>query len=115
MSPKIISRVFRLKGVEYYAKYLEVVNSLLPMDLSKIELSVLAHCLYRNNKGVIDKDVKVYLKEVFNFSPASLSGHLKRLSDKFVLDKNEDGFVIKDYLIPNSDFQGFQIKIENGE
>ena len=113
MNPKVIQHVFRLSGEDYHKKFLEVVNSILPLKLTSMEINVLSYCLENSKEGSFTSEIKDGLKEVYSFTSASLSGHLKRLSDKYVLFKVGDTYHIKSFLIPNESFQGFQIKIEN--
>lgn len=118
---KIIPRVLRLEQTEYYKKHLSIINCLLPTNLTNKEIEVLSSFLSLD-KVLIEEDMfntqarkKVMTK--LNLKPGGLGNHLKSMIDKKVLERNEysNKLSIRDFLLPEEDEQGYQIKIIKDE
>lgn len=114
---KIIPRVLRLGQTDYYMKHLSIVNCLLPTNLTNKEIEVLSSFLSLD-KVLIEDDMfntearKKVMKKL-NLKPGGLGNHLKSMLDKKVLERNQysNKLSIRDFLLPEEDKQGYQIKI----
>lgn len=114
---KIIQESFRLDEVDYNRKHLEIISALLPTNLTSTEIEVLASFMALDKNIIQDdmfntlarKNVRVKLK----MSPGGLGNHLRSMTDKKVLDKDDktNRITMKEFLIPESKVQGYQIKL----
>lgn len=113
----LIQRVLKLEGKSYYEKHLTIVNSLLPTNLTDKEIEVLATFMALD-KSLIEDDMfntlaRKKVREQLTLSPGGLGNHLKSMIGKGVLDKQDstNKIAVKNYLIPQEQSQGYQIKI----
>lgn len=117
---EIIQRILKLDQHNYYVKHLELISCLLPTNLTKKEIEVLA-AFMSLDKSITEGDMfnsvarKKVMEILDNMSPGGLGNHLKSMIDKKVLDKDVETKRIrmKDFLKPKSNIQGYQIRIEN--
>ena len=112
-----IQQVIKVEDRKYYEKHLSIVGVLLPTNLTKTEISVLA-CFMSLDKKIIEEDMfnPVSRKEVMkrlNLSPGGLSNHIGSMIDKKVLEQSEitKRIKIKEFLLPENNHQGYQIKL----
>lgn len=118
-NPNIIRRAFTLKPREYYEKHLQILNIIIPANLTRKEIEVLATFMSLD-KGVIEEQMinpisRRKVMEELKLSPGGLGNHLKSMIEQKALIKNDITGSIKlnPFLIPNDPMQGYQIKIEN--
>ena len=112
----IIQKALKAGG-QYYELHLTIINPFLPERLSDKEIKVLA--AFMEIEGELVEDyrfnpvVRKKVMEKLKLSPSGLSGYLKSLIAKNMLDKNEYSgrLTIAEFLIPISDNQGYQFKI----
>jgi DNA-binding MarR family transcriptional regulator len=118
---KIIQQAFKLDKDKYYVVHLGILNAILPVKLTDKELEVLAAFMGLDENIIEDSYFnpvarKKVLKKLV-LSPAGLSNHLKSMLDKGFLTKNSITNVIsiKEFLLPETDGQGYQFKIMKNE
>jgi DNA-binding MarR family transcriptional regulator len=114
---KIIQKSFKLDKQQYYQKHIEIINTFLPIQLTEKEIEILSHFLSLE-KNIIEEDIfnsfaRKIVKNKLNLSAGGLGNHLKSMIEKGFLNRNEftNRISIKDFLIPEENSQGYQIKI----
>jgi DNA-binding MarR family transcriptional regulator len=106
-----------LSDYEYHVKHLEILNPVLPAQLTKKEIEVLAGFMSLQG-DLVEKDrfgtqARKTIREKLSMSPGGLSNHLRELKNKFFIYEGENGkYRIKEFLIPNDKVQGYQFKIQ---
>lgn len=104
-----------LSSHEYYVKHLEILNPILPVKLTIKEIEVLAG--FMSLKGdLVESDrfgtqARKIIRQKLNMSPGGLGNHLKELKRKSAIYEVDSKLVIRDFLIPNPNVQGYQFKI----
>ena len=114
---KIIQKTLKLNKRDYYVKNLKIMSNLLPITLTKKEIEILAE--FMSLDGYIIKDEmfnitsRKKVMENLKLHSASLVNHLRSMIKKGILDRDKitNKISIKSYLIPEDNFQGYQIKI----
>lgn len=106
-----------LSNYDYHVKHLEILNPVLPAQLTKKEIEVLAG--FMSLEGDLVKEdrfgtqARKTIREKLDMSPGGLGNHLKQLKNKFFIYEGENGkLMIKSFLIPNDKVQGYQFKIQ---
>lgn len=115
---RVIQKELKIKTDQYYLIHLNIINSMFSTKLTEREMEVLA--------GFMSLDKKVTGIDMFNtyarklvkeslkgMSAGSLSNHLKSMIDKGFLTKDEitNRINVKEFLLPEDDWQGYQFKI----
>lgn len=114
---KLIQKAFKLDKEEYNKKHLEIVSVLLPTNLTSKEIEVLASFMALDkaikDEGMFNTLARKKVMEKLNLSAGGLGNHLRSMIDKKVIDKDETTgeLKMKDFLIPQSPVQGYQIKL----
>ena len=123
---KVITNVLKVGKYDYYIKHLEIINILLPEDsfpekLSTKEIEVLAAFMSQDN-SLIEEDmfngvVRKKVMDKTHLKPGGLGNHLKKMIEKKFLIKNEltKRIVLKSFLFPVDNHQGYRIKIVKNE
>lgn len=118
---KIIQKRLNLNQYDFYVKHLEIVSCLLPTNLTKKEIEVLAGFMSLD-KNLTEGDMfnSVARKKVMaklDLVPGGLGNHLKHMLEKNVIYRDEltKKLVMREYLEPNIDAQGYKIIIINDE
>lgn len=120
-TPNIIKRGFVLNAREYYEKHLQLLNIIIPANLTGKEIEVLATFMSLD-RSIIEEEMinpvsrKKVMKEL-SLSPGGLGNHLKSMTEKKALIRNEITGSIRfnPHLMPNTPVQGYQIKIKKDE
>lgn len=114
---KIISKALKQLGEEkYYLKHLQIINQLLPVTMTNKETEVLAAFLSLGG-DIVKKDrfgttARKIVMDKLSLSPGGLGNYMKQLNNKGFIFKNEyNVFEVRDFLFPEEDNQGYQIKI----
>lgn len=108
-----------LSSHEYYVKHLEILNPILPVQLTNKEIEVLAG--FMSLKGdLVSTDrfgtqARKTIREKLQMSPGGLGNHLKELKRKSAIYESDSVLKIRDFLIPNPNVQGYQFKIIRDE
>lgn len=116
---KIIQQSFKLEREEYYKVHLSILNILLPVKLTEKEVEVLSTFMSLPYDVVIDDYFNPVARKVVmdkcNIKPGGLSNHIKSMAKKGFIYKNDitRRFYIKDFLLPEDEIQGYQIKLMN--
>lgn len=120
-TPSIIQRGFLLKAKEYYEKHLQLLNIIIPANLTNKEVEVLAMFMSLDKNIIEDEMINpVSRKKVMDnlkLSPGGLGNHLKSMTEKKALIRNEvtGSIRLNPHLRPNETVQGYQIKIKRDE
>lgn len=117
---KIIQKVIKTPDNDtYYLKHLQIVNQIIPNPMSQKELEVLSKFmaltgdLTRNRFSTTGRKI---VMEKLDLSPGGLGNYLKSLEEKGLIYKNDfHAFEIKEFLLPESNNQGYQFKIIRNE
>lgn len=119
---QVITNVIKVNNYDYYIKYLEIMNIILPEDkfpdkLSSKEIEVLAAFMYQD-KNLIEDDmfngvVRKKVMDKLNLKPGGLGNHLKSMIEKKFLVKNDitKKITVKSFLIPENNNQGYRLKL----
>lgn len=119
---QVITNVIKVNNYDYYIKYLEIMNIILPDDkfpdkLSSKEIEVLAAFMYQD-KNLIEDDmfngvVRKKVMDKLNLKPGGLGNHLKSMIEKKFLMKNDitKKITVKSFLIPENNNQGYRLKL----
>lgn len=113
---KVISKALILPKEEYFKKHLLIINPLLPIPLQKNEIEVLAAFIeVQETLGELTFETtgRKEVREKLGLSYGGLGNYLKKLKDKGYLLVNKNGkLVMRDILIPQEGWQGYQFKLE---
>ena len=112
----IISKIVKLKPIEYYNTHLELINPILkrmtPSSLTHKEIELLANFMVLNGDIAIDRfgttARKIVMKQM-KLSTAGLSNYLRSLKAKGFIYGND----ILPILFPNNNYQVYQFKLIN--
>lgn len=114
---KVIQKQIKRNTFEYFLVHIKLTNVFMNSLMSEKEMEVLAATLSLDSKiiGVepYNSFARKKIREKLKMSPAGLSNHLKSLTDKGVLIRDEiTGRInIKEFIIPDLEWQGYQFKI----
>lgn len=113
----IIQKSLKLNTKEYHTTHLNIINSIFPKKLTVKEIEILSEFMSLDNSitgvDMFNTYARKIIKENLKMSSGSLSNHLKSMLDKDFLtkDKITNRISIREFLIPNEDWQGYQFKI----
>lgn len=108
----------KLKTNKFVEKHLEIINPMLPVQLTPKEIEVLASFMEIEGELVEDDRfnqlVRTKVRNKLQLSPGGLSNYLTTLTKKGFLKKHPitNKYTIKDFLFPNKNVQGYMFKIE---
>lgn len=114
-----IKKQMKLKKGEYYQTHLSLVNCVLPVKLTPMEIKVLAS--FMSLTGDIAKDrfgttAKKMVKEDLSITSAGMSNYLRSLKDKgFLLESKDGTLTILPILFPQKEEQVYMFKLINSE
>ena len=114
---KVIQQVFNLDREKYFATHLSILNAILPAKLTDKELEVLSAFMSLDEtitqENMFNSEARKRVMKKLNLQPAGLSNHLGAMITKGFLVKNDVTklITIKQFLLPEKDGQGYQIKI----
>ena len=114
---KVIQQVFNLDREKYYVTHLSIFNTILPAKLTDKELEVLSAFMSLDEtitqENMFNSEARKRVMKKLNLQPAGLSNHLGAMITKGFLVKNDVTklITIKQFLLPEKDGQGYQIKI----
>jgi hypothetical protein len=112
-----IQKVLRLTKYDYYEKHLSLVNPLLPIQLTPMEIKVLSRFMalegdiaqYRFGTGA-----RKIVKDNLGLSTAGLSNYMGSLTEKgFLVKRGEDQMDILPILFPDKSEQTYMFKLIN--
>lgn len=109
----VIGKSLELGKVSYYIKHLDIIDAFLPYSLTKREREVLGNFMAIGSDYVFDKESRKVVMDRCGLDFGGLSNYIRSLRRKGVLRKDGGRYVIMDYVIPNSDYQGYKFKIVN--
>jgi|VirMetMinimDraft_7_1064189.scaffolds.fasta_scaffold03147_12 DNA-binding MarR family transcriptional regulator len=114
-----IQKGLMLDKDEYYKKHLSIINPMFPVQLVKKEIEVLAAFLALD-EALVEDDyfntvARKKVRETLNLTAGNLSNYLRSMITKGFLDKSEISgrITIKEFLIPETEAQGYMFKIVN--
>ena len=115
---QVITKTLELAEKDYYIAHVGVVNALKGGSLSKMEMLVFAGFLYaiaiHGAENAFQINGRKSAKEfVGTTSPAIISNHIRSLRDKKWILGEDNKLEIPTYLIPESDWQGYKLKLVN--
>src|SRR5688572_10048753 len=114
-----IKKELRLSKHEYYEKHLSIVNSMLPIKMTEMEIKVLSRVMALEGDIAIHRfgpTARKVVKESLGITTAGLSNYLGEkgsLIEKKFLMKNGDMIDILPILIPEKNEQMYMFKLTN--
>lgn len=104
---KKVSKVVNSSGNAYYRVHLQLINPILPVQLSEKELDVLSYFLML---GDLSRDSRKLVREKLGMSFGSLTNHIRHLKEKgFILEGDE----LNGVIVPNKGSQEYVFKLVN--
>jgi DNA-binding MarR family transcriptional regulator len=113
----LVKKVIERSGISYYRTHLEVINPLLPIQMTRKEIEVLSFLIkfredLRGKLDDLEEDVyRLYLRKKLGMTPAALHNHIKSLVDKGAILDSDSGEV-NNILLPGGDSEEYYIKIK---
>jgi len=115
-----IKKELRLPKYEYYEKHLSIVNSMLPIKMTEMEIKVLSRFMALEGDIAVHRfgpTARKVVKESLGITTAGLSNYLGEgkgsLIEKGFLKKTGDVIDIQSILIPEKDEQIYSFKLVN--
>lgn len=112
---KVIKKTLSLPENEYYKIHLELVNTCLPVRMSKRELEVISVFMRINSLIRFESKGKKIVKKELNLSDGSLGNHLRSLRDKGFILNVEGEEIILPILFPEGNEQVYNFIIKNND
>lgn len=112
---KIITKTLKLHKDEYFKQHLLIINPLLPIPLKKHEIEVLAAFMSLQEtlgEFAFETTGRKEVRANLGLSYGGLGNYLRDLKDKGYLVDKDGKLSMIDILIPQSDWQGYQFKLE---
>lgn len=112
-----ITKSLKLQGIEYYITHLTIVNCLLPIKMTPMEIKILAWFmsftgeLFSDRFGATGKKI---VKEKLSLSHQGLSNYIRVLKEKKFLIEKEGTITILPILFPENVEQIYMIKLIKG-
>lgn len=114
----IIKKTLEFGSFGYYKKHLELINPVLPVQMTNKEIEVLA--AFMNLKGEIAEQdrfgttCRKIVKQTLNLSNGGLANYLRLLREKGFINETENGsYNILMFLFPQENQQQYEFKIIN--
>lgn len=113
----VIQKSLKLNVKEYYTTHLNIINSIFPKRLTDKEIEILSEFMSLDisitGVDMFNTYARKIIKENLKMSSGSLSNHLKSMLDKDFLtkDKITNRISVREFLLPNENWQGYQFKI----
>lgn len=113
---KEIKKLLKLSGIEYYETHLSIINPLLPVKATPMEIKVLS--CFMSLSGDIARyrfgpSAKKIVMSTLAISPAGLSNYMTALIEKGFLIKTGDEITFLPILIPEDKEQMYLFKLQN--
>lgn len=111
-----IQKTLKLNKEKYYETHLAIINSLLPIKMTDMEIKVIARFMsFRGDIAAqrFGASAKKIVKEQLDLSSAGLSNYMRSLTEKGFLIKKADDIVILPILIPAQEEQVYMFKLIN--
>ena len=112
----VISKTLTLDKDKYYQTHLSIINGVLPIKLTVMEINVLAAFMSLdggeiNNNDMFCTSAKKMVKEKLELSDGGLGNYMKSLRDKRFIIKRDNVEVIQPILIPDNNNQSYNFKL----
>lgn len=113
----VIQKSLKLNIKEYYTTHLNIINSIFPKRLTDKEIEILSEFMSLDSSitgvDMFNTYARKIIKENLKMSSGSLSNHLKSMLDKdfLIKDKITNRISVREFLLPNENWQGYQFKI----
>lgn len=113
-----IKKLLRLDKTEYYETHLSLINCLIPVKLTPMEIKVLA--AFMSLEGHIAQlrfgpSAKKIVMQQCDITPAGLSNYIKSLMNKGALVKTGDVTTIIPILMPEEKEQLYLFKLQKND
>lgn len=116
----IIKKTLELENQEYYEKHLQVINAVLPEQMTPKEIEVLASFMALEGEMAEEDRFGTYcrkkVKSLKNLSNGGLANYIRILKEKGFIKVGESGeYEIPFFLFPQPTAQQYEFKIVNKE
>lgn len=111
-----IKKGLALPRLKYYEMHLSIMNCVLPIKMTPMEMTVIASFMCLNGDLAnyrFGPTAKKKIMEDLKLSPSGLSNHLNSLTDKGFLTKAGDFTSFLPLLIPEESQQDYRFRIVN--
>lgn len=111
---EIIKKTVELKKDKYYEVHLSIINPVLPVHLTEMEIKVLAAFMALEGDIAGDRfgtTARKIVREKLNIKFAGLSNYMKSLQEKGFIRQVNNNFVILPMIQPHSTTQHYQFKL----
>lgn len=113
-----IKKTLELNNQEYFEKHLEIINAVLPEQMTPKEIEVLASFMALEGEIAEEDRFGTYcrkkVKAIKNLSNGGLANYLRILREKGFIVVNEAGqYEIQMFLYPQGALQQYEFKIIN--
>lgn len=113
---KQILKQMRLDKNDYYETHLSIINCILPVKMTPMEIKVLSR--FMGLDGDISRErfgtsARKLVKEELEIKPAGMSNYLRSLKDKGFITLAQGQTTILPILFPNNDEQEYLFKLVN--
>lgn len=115
---RTVRKALKLSKEEYYEKHLHIINHILPIQLTKTQVKVLAAFL--SLEGDLEKDPfsttgRKIVMERLNLKPGGLGNYLEVFRENNYIIKKDGKEQILPILIPDKKEQLYLFKLEKDE
>lgn len=112
---KVITKKIKLNRLDYYIRHLNIINTMLPIQLTQREIEVLGG--FMSLTGDLKKDPfsslgrKLVMEKVGIKNMGGLGNFLNQLKQKGFIKEKDNTLTIIPLIIPNEDEQEYNFKI----
>lgn len=111
-----IRKLLKLEKGDYYETHLALVNCVLPVKMTPMELKVLAAFMALEGDIALVRfgpSAKKIVMRQLELSPSGMSNYMKQLVDKGFLIERGDTINILPILIPKPNKQDYHFRLQN--
>lgn len=111
-----IKKGVRLPKNQYYETHLSLINCLLPVKLTPMEITVLSRFMALEGDIALHRfgsSAKKIVKDDLELSTAGMSNYMRSLTEKKFLIKKGDIIEILPILFPKKEEQSYMFKLVN--
>lgn len=113
---KEIKKLLKLNQADYYETHLSLVNCVLPVKLTPMELKVMSAFMALEGDIALVRfgpSAKKLIMSQLNLSPSGMSNYMRTLKEKGFLIEQGDAINILPILIPETTEQTYLFKLIN--
>jgi hypothetical protein len=113
---KILKKIVKLEGSSYFTKHLEIINPMLPIQMTPKEMEVLGNFMsLEGETAEVDRfgtTCRKIIKKRLNLSDGGLGNYIKTLKEKGLIINYESTLFIPKFLWCGATAQGYMFQLE---